>query len=122
MEDLLREISKPPSFLDLERPDEYAASVEPLTFGKWKLAFYTPHSAKVPFLNLQGPKNLLGFLMGLAGKILLLDDPIPIQLLEQMEVEKFIGLILPEHVPEEQRNDGWYRFRHCDEYWRCGKR
>lgn len=109
------------NFLDIKRPDGWAATIEPLTFGKWKLAFYDPRSSLSSFIDIQGPGSSLGFLAKLVSEILLLERPIPIQYVAKLSAEDFVELILPEHEAEEQRDDGWYRFRHDGEYWRCSK-
>jgi hypothetical protein len=109
------------NFLDMKRPDGWAVSIEPLTFGHWKLAFYEPEHPMSSFLTLEGPGAALPFLASTAAEILLIGRPIDVKFLCNLSVADFVELVLPEHVPEEHRKDGWYRFKYREEYWRCAK-
>jgi len=109
------------NFLDMTRPDGWAASIEPLTFGHWKLAFYEPTSPMSSFLTIEGPGAALPFLASTAAEILLMGRPIDVKFLCKLSAADFADLVLPEHDPVEQREDGWYRFKHREDYWRIAK-
>lgn len=105
--------------MDLSRPDGFAASLEPLLFGKWKLAFYMPTmQGGVSFLTINGPEGSFGFLATMAAEILLEEKPCSIEKLAELEKKQVAQLFFPESIELEPQDRIWYRFEVDGGLWR----